>query len=353
MPCYQVCKDSAQTNLRPVRKADKIVAESHRHRVIVTSHHVRRVLPERRAELDAAGVELFFPPLPRPQLNEAELLTLAPGCSAAIAMPDAYTARVFDAAPTLRLVARTGVGFDSIDLDAATKHGVWVTSTPGSNHESVADFTLGLLLCLTRKLVETINQTRSGPWVRMSGMELAGKTLGVAGTGRVGRAVVQRARAFGLRIIAYDLYPDATWAAAQGVTYVTLEDLFARSDILTLHAPANAESHHLVNAATLALCKRGIYLINTARGDLVDEPALLAALQNGQVAGAALDVFTQEPPSDRRLLEHPLVLPLSHSAGGTAEAHVRAANMALDEVLRVLSGKRPLWPANDLPTSGA
>lgn len=321
------------------------------YRVLVTPGHVAAVLPERRAELDAAGVELVQPAMPRPTLNEEELLGLLPGCVAAVAMPDAYTARVLAAcAPTLRLIARCGVGYDSVDLASATRHGVWVTTTAGANHDAVADYTLGLILCLLRRLVETALQTRSGIWQRMQGRELRGKTLGVIGTGRVGKEVVARAKAFGMAIIAADLYPDEAWAALQGVNYVDLPTLLAASDVVTLHAPATPETRHLLNRETLAQCKQGCYVVNTARGDLVDEAALLAALDSGRVAGAALDVFDEEPPADRRLVEHPRVLPFSHSAGGTVEAHYRSANLALDEVLRVLRGERPRLPVNDLDT---
>lgn len=318
------------------------------HRILVTQRHVARVVPERQAELTAAGVELVFPHMPRPSLTEDELLAVLPGCVAAIALPDAYTARVLAAcAPPLRLIARAGVGYDSIDLDAATQRGVWVTTTVGSNHDAVADYTLGLILCLMRHLVETVVQTRGGTWQRMQGRDLRDKTLGVIGTGRVGREVVARAKAFGMRIVAQDLFPDASWASAQGVRYVALPELLAESDVITLHAPATAETHHLLNSATLAQCKPGCFVVNTARGELIDEAAMYEALENGRIAGAALDVFATEPPVDRRLVDHPRVLPYSHSAGGTVEAHTRSAHLAIDEVLRVLQGERPRYPVNE------
>lgn len=320
-----------------------------RHRVLVTPVHIKEFVAARAAELEKAGIELIFPTMPRPQLTEEELLLLLPGCSAAIAMPDAYTARVFVAcAPTLRLVARTGVGFDSIDLQAATTHNVWVTTTPGANHETVADYTMGLVLCLMRDLVHTANRTRSGIWRRVQGLELAEKVLGIIGTGRVGRAVAHRARAFGMQIIAYDAYPDQAWATQATVTYVPLLELLARSDIVTLHVPSLPSTQKLLNAETLALCKKGCWIVNTARGELIDEEALLVALNTGHVAGAALDVFSEEPPANQALVTHPHVLSFSHSAGGTREAHQRAALMALDEVIRVLTGQKPRYPVNHL-----
>lgn len=319
-------------------------------RVLVTPRHVATIVPERQAELSAAGVELVFPPMTRPALTEEELLAVLPGCVAAIAMPDAYSSRVLaTCAPPLRLIARSGVGYDSIDLAAATQRGVWVTTTVGSNHDAVADYTLGLILCLFRRLVDTVEQTRRGAWQRVQGRDLRGKTLGIIGTGRVGREVIARAHVFGMRSIAYDLYPDAAWAALQGVRYVDLATLLAESDVVSLHAPATEQTQHLLNRRTLALCKRGSFVVNTARGELIDEAALCEALESGQVAGAALDVFAQEPPVDRRLVDHPRVLPFSHSAGGTVEAHTRSAHLAIDEVLRVLRGDRPRFPVNAVP----
>jgi phosphoglycerate dehydrogenase-like enzyme len=325
------------------------VSVSPSQRVLVTPRHVATIAAERQAELTAAGVELVFPPMARPALTEEELLAALPGCVAAIAMPDAYTARVLAAcAPPLRLIARSGVGYDSIDLAAATRLGVWVTTTVGSNHDAVADYTLGLVLCLLRHLPETIAQTRAGAWQRVQGRDLRGKTLGVIGTGRVGREVVARARSFGMRIAAFDVYPDPAWATANEFRYVDLPQLFADSDVITLHAPATAETQHLLNRQTLAQCKPGCYVVNTARGELIDEGALYEALESGQVAGAALDVFAEEPPTDRLLVDHPRVLPFSHSAGGTVEAHTRSAHGAIDEVLRLLRGERPRYPVNDL-----
>lgn len=318
-------------------------------RVLVTARQVARFAEKRRPELDAAGIDLVLPAAPGNALDEEALVRELPGCFAAAAMPDAYTARVIAAcAPTLKLIARSGVGFDSIDLDAATKHGVWVTTTPGANHDAVADFTMGLLLCMLRDLVQTVVQTRAGTWRRMAGVELRGKTLGIVGTGRVGREVAARARAFGMDLVAHDLFPNDAWAKGAGARYASLDDLLAQSDVITLHAPLTPETRHLLRRETLARAKYGCYVVNTARGELVDEQALAEALDSGRVSGAALDVFSEEPPKDRRLVDHPRVFPTSHSAGGTNEAHARAADMVIDDLLRVARGEPPLHPANTL-----
>ena len=317
-------------------------------RVLVTARNVPLVREQFEAALAEAGVELVMAPKLGQTLTEAELLELLPGCAAAIAMPDAYTARVIEAsAPALKLIVRSGVGYDSVDVEAATRHGVWVATTPG-NHDAVADYALLQILALARHYVDTVNATRAGRWERVTGMELRDKTLAVIGTGRIGREVAARARAFGLRVVAYDVREDAAWAAPAGVTYLPLRQALAEADVITLHTPLLPSTHHLLNAETLAVCKRGVLVVNNARGPLVDERALAAALDSGQVGGAALDVLDQEPPVDRLIVDHPKVLPTSHSAGGTWEAGRRAAVMAIEEVLRVLRGERPQYPVNDL-----
>jgi D-3-phosphoglycerate dehydrogenase len=321
-------------------------------RVLVTARNVAAIQGEYVAELAAAGLELVKSPRPGQTLSEAELLDVLPGCLAAIAMPDDYTARVIAAcAPALKLIVRSGVGYDSVDLEAATQHGVWVATTPGSNHDAVADFAMLQILALARHFVETVNKTRAGQWERVTGMELRDKTLAVIGTGRVGRETSARAAGFGMRVVAHDVVEDAAWAARAGVTYLPLAETLAQADVITLHTPLLPATRHLLNAGTLARCKRGVLIVNTARGPLIDEHALAAALDSGQVGGAALDVFDQEPPVDRLIVDHPRVLPTSHSAGGTAEASRRAAIMTIEEVLRVARGERPKYPVNELAAS--
>ena len=317
-------------------------------RVLVTSRSVLLVRDQFDDQFRQAGLELVLSPKLGSPHREADLLDLLPGCMAAVAMPDQYTASVIEAAaPTLKLIARVGVGVDSIALDTATRLGVWVATAPG-NHYAVADFALLQILALARDYVRTVNQTRAGAWERVTGMELRDKTLGVIGTGRIGREVVARARGFGMRVAAYDVYEDAAWAERNDVTYVTLAEALAQADIITLHAPLMPETRHLINAETLAGCKRGVLIVNTARGPLIDERALADALDSGQVGGAALDVFDKEPPSDYRLIEHPKVLPTSHCAAETVEAARLGAALALEEVLRVARGERPVNAMNRL-----
>jgi D-3-phosphoglycerate dehydrogenase len=266
-------------------------------------------------------------------------------------MPDDYSARVIKAAaPTLKLIARSGVGYDSIDLEAAGEFNVWVTTTVGANHDAVADYALGLLLDLARHITEIVGRVRAGWWGRLAGVELRGKTLGIVGTGRIGREVAARAAGFGLRLVAYDKFPNDDWARGAGVTFVTLDELLAQADFITLHAPATAETRHLLNDATLARCKKGVYVVNTARGDLIDEAALVRALDSGQVGGAALDVFEAEPPTDaqKTVMAHARVLPLSHCAGATVESQRRAAEIAIEQVLEAVRGETPRFVVPEL-----
>jgi phosphoglycerate dehydrogenase-like enzyme len=320
-------------------------------RVMASAKNVNMVLDQFRGQLEQAGVEVFFPQGAGPTLTEAELLEHLPGCTAAIAMPDDYSAKVIEAAaPGLKLIARSGVGYDSVDIEAARKHNVFVTTTIGANHDAVADYTLGLILDLARHITEVTTKVRGGWWGRMAGTELRGKTLGIVGTGRIGREVAARAAGFGMRLVAFDVFPNQEWAKGSGVTYLSIEDLLAQSDFITLHAPATAETRHLLNDRSLAGTKKGAYVVNTARGELIDEAALVRALDSGQIAGAALDVFANEPPTEEQgpIIGHPKVLPLSHCAGAAVEAQRRAAEIAVGQVLQLVRGETPKFVVPEL-----
>lgn len=320
-------------------------------RVMASARNVAMVLDQFKERLDNAGVEVFFPESKAPTLTEAELIAQLPGCVAAVAMPDDYTANVIKAAsPGLKLIARSGVGYDSIDLEAAGEYNVFVTTTIGANHDAVADYAMGLLLDLARHITEITTKVRGGWWGRLPGIELRGKTLGIVGTGRIGREVAARAAGFGMKLVAYDLYPNEPWAKDANVTYRPLDQLLAEADFITLHAPATAETRHLLNDKSLAGTKKELFVINTARGELIDEAALLRALESGQVAGAALDVFANEPPTEEQhaIMAHPHVLPLSHCAGATAESQRRAAEIALEQVLQVVAGETPKFVVPEL-----
>src|SRR5271157_4267295 len=232
------------------------------------------------------------------------------------------TAELLDKAPRLRAVGRAGVGVDNIDLDAATTRGVLVMSTPGGNAVSVAEHTLALLLALARQVPRLDKAMHEGRWEKSSaaGTEVRGKTLGLIGLGRIGSEVAIRADAFDMRVLGYDPYISEAAAKEAQVELVPLEKLLAESDFVSLHTALSPATHNLINAETLAKMKKGARIINAARGELIDEAALADALRSGQLAGAALDVFVQEPPKDSPLLGMTNVIATPHVAGSTTEA---------------------------------
>jgi D-3-phosphoglycerate dehydrogenase / 2-oxoglutarate reductase len=247
-------------------------------------------------------------------------------------------------APQLQIVARAGVGVDNVDLKAATARNVLVVNAPTAATTSVAELTVTFALLLVRDLYGAIQSTKGGSWKRgLHGAELSGKTVGLVGYGRIGREVARRLRPFGATIVAFDPLltksPDET-------PLLPLHELLARSDVLSLHAALTPENHHLLNAERLARLPRGAYIINVARGALIDEEALLAALNSGQVAGAALDVFEPEPPTRAALLSHPKVIATPHLGASTPEAQNRAGVQVAEELLRLLRGEEPLYLVN-------
>jgi D-3-phosphoglycerate dehydrogenase len=231
-------------------------------------------------------------------------------------------AQVIAGAPRLRVIARAGTGVDNVDVTAATERGIVVMNSPGANSVSVAEHALALMLALARAVPAADAAMKKGVWdkKRLTGAELRGKTLGVVGFGRVGQEVAARARAFGMDVVAHDPFIAAQIATTLGIELLSVDDLCARVDYLSLHAPATPETRHLLDARRLALCKPGIRIINTARGELIDEAALADAIERGHVGGAGLDVFEIEPPQDGRLTKLPQVVATPHIAASTVEA---------------------------------
>jgi D-3-phosphoglycerate dehydrogenase / 2-oxoglutarate reductase len=247
------------------------------------------------------------------------------------------TADLLGHAPKLSIVARAGVGVDNVDLAAATARGIRVVNAPAAATTSVAELTIALYLLLVRGLVPAIVATKGGRWERGAhGRELAGKTVGFVGYGRIAREVARRLETFGASAIAFDPYVPRP---VDRTEIVPLDALLARADIVSLHAALTAENRHLLDAAALARMKPGAYLVNVARGPLVDTAALAAALASGRLAGAALDVFEEEPPTDRALLALPNVVPTPHIGAMTAEGQARAGSEVVDDLLRALQGE--------------
>jgi D-3-phosphoglycerate dehydrogenase / 2-oxoglutarate reductase len=252
---------------------------------------------------------------------------------------------VFDAAPNLKVVGRAGVGVDNIDLTAAKSHKVTVVNSPIATTLAVAELAIGLMFAVAREIPRADAGMKSTKWLKkeLEGIELNGKTLGVIGFGRIGAATAQRAAAMGMKIIAYDPQLKADEIKARGGDPVTLDALFAQSDFITLHIPLTNDTRGIINAAGIAKMKDGVRLICAARGGVVDEAALLDALNSGKVAAAGLDVFATEPPGESALASHPHVVATPHIGAQTVEAQIRAAGDIATEVLAALNGDTLRW----------
>jgi phosphoglycerate dehydrogenase-like enzyme len=295
--------------------------------------------------LREAGFELTFPSK-RAQMLEDELLQALDGVTAVIAGSEPYTRRVLAAHPQLRAIARAGVGYDAVDLAAATDHGVAVSITPGTNHDAVAEQTFALILALAKNLVNQHIGTKAGAWPRGTNLPLRGRTLGIAGLGRIGKAVALRGECFLMRLLAYEPMPDLAFVRNHGIALVPFEQLLAEADFLTLHMPLTPESAHLINRRTLALMKPTAFVVNTARGGLVCEADLLEALKAKKIAGAGLDVFEQEPPPrDNSLFSLDNVVLTPHAAGVDLQSR---DDMALSAARTIVALSRGEWPAEQI-----
>jgi D-3-phosphoglycerate dehydrogenase / 2-oxoglutarate reductase len=307
------------------------------------------IAPAPLANLDAsflhvlreAGLEPVFPTRTH-QLTEDELLETLPGVVASLAGSEPYTRRVLAAHPQLRVIARAGVGYDAVDCEAATDHGVAVCIAPGTNQDAVAEHTFMLILALAKHLIPQHVGVKAGGWPRQANIPLRGRTLGIAGLGRIGKAVAVRGAAFGMPLLAYEPYPDPDFVKQYHVTLVPLERLLAESDYVSLHMPLTPESKYLINRKTLALMKPTAFLVNTARGALISEPDLLEALRERRLAGVALDVFEQEPPGKLPLFEPDNVVLTAHTAGVDLQSR---DDMALSAAQAIADLSRGKWPA--------
>jgi D-3-phosphoglycerate dehydrogenase / 2-oxoglutarate reductase len=282
----------------------------------------------------------------KPDIAGDDLLKALPDVDAIIVRGRTkVTADILAAAPKVKVVGRAGVGVDNIDLKAAQAKNVVVVNAPQSTTIAVAEHTMALLLALARQVPMADAGLRKGEWLKkkLEGFELNGKTLGVIGMGRIGSGVAARAAAFGVKSIGYDPQLSNEEITKRGATPVSLEELLAKADIVTIHVPLTPETRGLLNADRLATMKPSAVIVCTARGNVIDETALLAALDSGKLAGAALDVFSVEPVVDSPLVKHPKVVCTPHVAAQTLEAQERAARDIAEEILTVLKGEKPRW----------
>lgn len=286
-----------------------------------------------------AGHEIEIASISSAYLTKQELYDQLPGISAVMASSEKYSRETFEQFSQLRVISRLGVGFDAIDLEAARDHEVPVMISAGTNDTTVAESTVALMLALARDLGTYFKQASTGDWTRPATTELRNKTVGLLGLGRVGRSVVRRLAGFEVSFVAAEPFPDLEFAEAFNVELVEPHEVFRRADFLTLHTPLTKDTQSIVNETSLGLMQPGSFLVNTARGGLVDESALHSALEAGHIAGAALDVRTSEPPLPGDELEgHPRILPTPHMAGVSAESVERMAIAAANNLVEALRG---------------
>ncbi|WP_297475889.1 D-2-hydroxyacid dehydrogenase [Thermococcus sp.] len=286
--------------------------------------------------LEKAGFEVVYEEYP----DEERLIELVKDVEAIVVRSKPkVTRRVIEAAPKLRVIGRAGVGLDNIDLEAAKERGIKVVNSPGASSRSVAELVFGLLLAVARKIAFADRKMREGVWAKKQcmGIELEGKTIGVIGFGRIGYNVAKIANAFGMRVLLYDPYPNEERAREVGGTFASLEDLLKESDVVTLHVPLVDATYHLIDEERLKLMKPTAILINAARGAVVDNNALVKALQEGWIAGAGLDVYEEEPlPKDHPLTRLDNVVLTPHIGASTEEAQMRAGVQVAEQIVEIL-----------------
>lgn len=290
--------------------------------------------------LRAAGLDLRFGS-GRRSTPLAEVISSLEAATAVIAGQEAYTGEVFDACPQLGLVVRFGVGFDAVDVAAASERGVLVATIPGTTDWGVADHTIGLMIDLAHNISRSDRAMRNGEWQPRRGVDVWQATIGIVGLGRIGRAVARRADGFKMKILAHEPYPDLVFVEDHDIALLALDDVLRQSDFVTLHLPSMPETERIIDASKLALMKPGAFLINTARGNLVDEDALYDAVRGAKIAGAGIDAWSSEPMTDPRWAELDNVVLTPHSAPNTHGVWTASGAMTVDIVLMVLDSIRP------------
>ena len=297
--------------------------------------------------LRQSGVKLIYPPEFGP-LPAEELLTLLPGIDAVFASMDQFTAEVLGspAAANLKLISRWGVGYDAIHIATATQQGIVIAYTPGFLNDAVADYAFALLLAIARRVHEGHVTMRNGQWTSLWGHDVSGKTLGILGCGRIGQAMARRAYGFNMRVLGCDIMPCPD-AEKLGVKLVSFDELLAESDFVSLHAALTPETRGLIGEAQLRKMKKSAYLINTARGAIVDEAALMRALTEGWIAGAALDAFVVEPlPPEHPLRKVPNLLLTPHQASFGFNTGERVSVTAAQAIVDLQAGRKPRYVVN-------
>jgi D-3-phosphoglycerate dehydrogenase len=293
------------------------------------------------SELESQVGEVVYNKTGRP-LTSDEVRELVKDCDAYLAGLDTIDRSALESANKLKVISRYGVGVDNVDLAAAKEKGIIVTNTPGANSVSVAELTVALILALARNIPEAALATQRGEWPRQNGITLEGKCVGLIGFGAIGKAVGKRLKAFDMRVLAFDMYPDDDFATKYEIEIVSLDHILKEADFVSLHLPLMPETREIVNSDFLGKMKKGAYLINTSRGELINENDLKSAIEQMHLRGAALDVFSKEPPgADNPLLQNPKVIVTPHCAAHTDGATNTMGWLALNDILAVLNGQEP------------
>lgn len=293
--------------------------------------------------LAAAGFEVLPGNRQLDYWDQDQLIPEMSDCVAVVAGVEPYTAEVLKSLPALRVIARTGVGFDTIDLDYCDEAGIVVATTPGVNHHTVAEHTIAMLMAVARGFPDRDQLVRKGTWIRFNTPRVMGSTLGLIGLGRIGKAVAERAIGLGMKVVAYDPYPDQEFLDKHQIQLVSLEQLWPLADYVSLHLPSGPATDHIINKETLSQMKPGAVLINTARGSLVNEDDLCEAIRSGHLLGAGLDVFETEPlPLKSPLLKLDRVLLSGHLAGLDEQSQSDMFTMSAETIISLNQGE---WPA--------
>jgi len=310
--------------------------------------YITREIPERGLKIIKERFDAEFWPEYAPTPKETMIRKIAEVDALASVSSDKVDAEVFNAAPKLKIVSQMAVGFDNIDVNEATKRGIYVTNTPGVLTETTADFAWTLLMAVARRVVEADKYVRTGKWKvswhpsMLVGRDVYGATIGIVGAGRIGSAVARRAKGFNMKILFYDVVPRPKLERELGAKPVDLETLLRGSDFVSVHVPLMKATYHLVNEERLRLMKKTTYLINNSRGPVVDEKALYKALKEGWIAGAALDVFEQEPtPVDNQLLKLDNVVVAPHISSASYETRSKMAEMVAENLVAFFEGRKP------------
>jgi D-3-phosphoglycerate dehydrogenase len=322
-------------------------------RILLTTTSYQDIPGPHHELLESRGVEIVRE---RGPLSEARMLELVGDFDAILCGDDLISRQVLDkAAPRLKILSKYGIGVDKIDVAAATEMGIPLSFCPGVNHTTVAEHTFALMLALYRQLVEEVNFTRAGNWKRLTGHEIMGKTIGIVGLGRIGKEVATRAKAFGMTVIAYDVYWDEAFATAHDVARAaSVAEVFEKSDVISLHTNLTEETREMVRAETIATMKDGVIILNCSRGEVVNNDDLAAALESGKVGGYGADVLDEEPPRpDHPLLKAKNCIVTPHIGSRTYESVQRQAMMAAQNLLHLLKGEKPLAQVNQVAPPAA